>query len=99
VNEVLKQARELQAARPHESTARTFWGSHRPPPGEDDQQAGTVGSQATAGVAASLEGKQKTTTGAGNMTEGGRLPRDSREPARKYKWRPSNNREADRRDR
>jgi hypothetical protein len=41
------------------------------PPGQetqDDRHAGAVGSQATCGVAAPTEWRQKTTTGAGNVT-------------------------------
>jgi hypothetical protein len=46
--------------------------ANRPPLGkekQDDQHAGVVESQATSGVAASMEGWQKTMTGAGNIKD------------------------------
>jgi hypothetical protein len=65
VNEGLRQVLEQQvmllAARPHKTSAKTFWGSPSPPNGQRDhrhQYAGAVGSQATSGVTASMEGSQ-----------------------------------------
>jgi ribosome-associated translation inhibitor RaiA len=65
VSEALRQALELQAvllvARPHKTSARTFWGADRPPLDEGtpgNQFAGTVENQATSSGAAPTEGSQ-----------------------------------------
>lgn len=64
MKEALRQAFELQtvllAARPHKTSARTFWGNRSPPPGgetRDDRHGGALESRATSGVAAPMESR------------------------------------------
>lgn len=60
---------------------------------EDDLCAGAVGSQDTSRVTVSAGGRQKATTGMGNKMKD---LQETWELARRSKWRPRNNREADR---
>jgi hypothetical protein len=94
VNEALRQALELQAAlltaRPLKITTKIYGGTDRPPPGEEtqnSQNAVAVENRATSRVTAPTEGRQ-------NRED--RSPRDKQESLRRYEWRPSNNRETNR---